>query len=304
MRPTGPLPCLQRNRLIMTLFIQQLFNGLALGGVYCLAAIGLTLVFGVLRIPNLAHGALYMLGAYITYFFLTTVGVPYIAAIGIAAIALFVVGVGLERLVFHPLRNSPHTHHMIAAVGAMFFFQALAQAIWGADFRRMDTPITGGLQIFGAEISAQRIVIIVTAVIVLALLALFIKRSIHGQTIEAIEQDRVGASLVGINPSMVSMLTLGLSAILATIAAGLVAPINLLSPTMGDALNLKVFAIIILGGLGSLPGAIVGGFALAIAETMTATYISSAVGETVAFVVLVAVLAIKPNGLFTKAVQR
>ena len=301
MRPTGPLPCLQRNRLIMTLFIQQLFNGLALGGVYCLAAIGLTLVFGVLRIPNLAHGALYMLGAYITYFFLTTVGVPYIAAIGIAAIALFVVGVGLERLVFHPLRNSPHTH---AAVGAMFFFQALAQAIWGADFRRMDTPITGGLQIFGAEISAQRIVIIVTAVIVLALLALFIKRSIHGQTIEAIEQDRVGASLVGINPSMVSMLTLGLSALLATIAAGLVAPINLLSPTMGDALNLKVFAIIILGGLGSLPGAIVGGFALAIAETMTATYISSAVGETVAFVVLVAVLAIKPNGLFTKAVQR
>lgn len=168
----------------------------------------------------------------------------------------------------------------------------------------MDTPITGELRILGAEISAQRIVIIVTAVIVLALLALFIKRSIHGQTIEAIEQDRVGASLVGINPSMVSMLTLGLSALLATIAAGLVAPINLLSPTMGDALNLKVFAIIILGGLGSIPGAIVGGFALAIAETMTATYISSAVGEAVAFVVLVAVLAIKPNGLFTKAVQR
>lgn len=111
MRPTGPLPCLQRNRLIMTLFIQQLFNGLALGGVYCLAAIGLTLVFGVLRIPNLAHGALYMLGAYITYFFLTTVGVPYIAAIGIAAIALFVVGVGLERLVFHPAQLPAYSPH-------------------------------------------------------------------------------------------------------------------------------------------------------------------------------------------------
>ncbi|MCD1285213.1 branched-chain amino acid ABC transporter permease [Brevibacterium sp. GP-SGM9] len=288
----------------MTLFIQQLFNGLALGGVYCLAAIGLTLVFGVLRIPNLAHGALYMLGAYVTYFFLATLGVPYLAAIGIAALVLFVVGVGLERLVFHPLRNSPHTHHMIAAVGAMFFFQSLAQVIWGADFRRMDTPITGSLHILGAEISAQRIVIIITAVVVLALLTWFIKRSIHGQTIEAIEQDRTGAALVGINPSMVSMLTLGLSALLATIAAGLVSPINLLSPTMGDALNLKVFAIIILGGLGSLPGAIIGGFALAIAETMTSTYISSAVGEAVAFIVLVAVLAIRPTGLFTKAVQR
>lgn len=288
----------------MTLFIQQLFNGVALGGVYCLAAIGLTLVFGVLRIPNLAHGSLYMLGAYVTYFFLTTVGVPYVAAIGIAALILFVLGVLLERLVFHPLRNSPHTHHMIAAIGAMFFFQAVAQAIWGADFRRMETPISGSLRILGAEISAQRIVIIVTAVVVLSLLTWFIKRSIHGQTIEAIEQDRTGSALVGINPAMVSMLTLGLSALLVTIAAGLVSPINLLSPTMGDSLNLKVFAIIILGGLGSLPGAIVGSFALAIAETMTSTYISSALGEAVAFIVLVAVLAIKPTGLFAKAVQR
>ncbi|MDN5659142.1 MAG: branched-chain amino acid ABC transporter permease [Brevibacterium aurantiacum] len=288
----------------MTLFIQQLFNGVALGGVYCLAAIGLTLVFGVLRIPNLAHGSLYMLGAYVTYFFLTTVGVPYVAAIGIAALILFVLGVLLERLVFHPLRNSPHTHHMIAAIGAMFFFQAVAQAIWGADFRRMETPISGSLRILGAEISAQRIVIIVTAVVVLSLLTWFIKRSIHGQTIEAIEQDRTGSALVGINPAMVSMLTLGLSALLVTIAAGLVSPNNLLSPPMGDSLNLKVFAIIILGGLGSLPGAIVGSFALAIAETMTSTYISSAVGEAVAFIVLVAVLAIKPTGLFAKAVQR
>lgn len=288
----------------MTLFIQQLFNGLALGGVYCLAAIGLTLVFGVLRIPNLAHGSLYMLGAYATYFFLTTIGVPYVAAIGIAAVIMFGVGVVLERLVFHPLRNAPHTHYMIAAVGAMFFFQSVAQAIWGADYRRMASPLKGNVGIAGAQISLQRIVIILTAVVVLVLLTVFIKRSIHGQTIEATEQDRVGSALVGINPSAVSMLTLGLSALLATIAAGLVAPINLLSPTMGSALDLKVFAIIILGGLGSLPGAIVGSFLLAIAETMTSTYISSGVGEAIAFIVLVAVLAIKPTGLFAKAASR
>ena len=288
----------------MTLFIQQLFNGLALGGVYCLAAIGLTLVFGVLRIPNLAHGSLYMLGAYMTYFFLTAIGVPYIAAIGMAAIVLAIVGVLLERVVFHPLRNSPHTHHMIAAVGAMFFFQALAQVIWGADFRRMDSPFSESVSIAGAQISWQRIIIIVTAVIVLSLLAWFIKRSIHGQTIEAVEQDRTGASLAGISPNTVSMLTFALAAALATIAAGLVAPINLLSPTMGAALDLKIFAIIILGGLGSIPGAIVGGFLLAMAEVMTSTYVSSAVGEAIAFVVLVLVLAIRPTGLFAKAVQR
>ncbi|MCT1920616.1 branched-chain amino acid ABC transporter permease [Brevibacterium luteolum] len=288
----------------MTLFIQQLFNGLALGGVYCLAAIGLTLVFGVLRVPNLAHGALYMLGAYVTYFFLTTLGVPYIAAIGLAALVLAVVGVVLERLVFHPLRNSPHTHHMIAAVGAMFFFQAVAQVLWGADFRRMESPLSGSVTILGTAIDWQRIIIVVTAVLVLAALTWFIKRSIHGQTIEAIEQDREGASLVGINPNVVSMLTFAVAAALATIAAGLVAPINLLSPTMGAALDLKVFAIIILGGLGSLPGAIVGGFALALAEVMAGTYISSAAGEAIAFVVLVVVLAVKPTGLFAKAVQR
>ncbi|SLM97883.1 branched-chain amino acid ABC transporter permease [Brevibacterium yomogidense] len=288
----------------MTLFIQQLFNGLALGGVYCLAAIGLTLVFGVLRIPNLAHGSLYMLGAYVTYFFLTAVGVPYVAAIGLAAIVLAVVGILLERLVFHPLRKSPHTHHMIAAVGAMFFFQAVAQVIWGADFRRMESPFEGTLSIGGAQISWQRIIIILTAVAVLALLTWFIKRSIHGQTIEAVEQDRTGASLAGISPNTVSMLTFALAAALATIAAGLVAPINLLSPTMGAALDLKIFAIIILGGLGSIPGAIVGGFLLALAEVMTSTYVSSAAGEAIAFVVLVAVLAVRPTGLFAKAVQR
>lgn len=288
----------------MDLLLQQVFNGLALGGVYCLVAIGLTLVFGVLRIPNLAHGSLYMLGAYVTYFALTTLGVPYIAAIGIAIVVLAGVGVLMERLIFHPLRNKPHTHHMIAAIGAMFFFQALAQAIWGADFRQMPSPVSGNATILGAQVDWQRIIIVVTAVLILGLLAVFMKRSVHGRSIEAIEQDRTGASLVGINPDRVSMLTLGLSAALAAIAAGLVAPINLLSPTMGVALDTKIFAIIILGGLGSVPGAIVGGFALGVAESLASTYISSGVGEAIAFLVLIAVLAIKPQGLFTKAVAR
>lgn len=288
----------------MNLFIQQFFNGLALGGVYCLAALGLTLVFGVLRIPNLAHGALYMLGAYLTYFFLTSVGVPYVLAIALAALVLAGIGVGMERIVFHPLRNAPHTHHMIAAAGAMFFFHALAQAIWGADFRRMESPITGGVSIMGTPVSWQRIAIVITAVVVLLALTWFLKRTIHGQSIEAIEQDRVGASLVGINPNRVSMLTFALAAALVAVAAGLVAPINLLYPTMGDVIMLKVFAIIILGGLGSIPGAIFGGFALGIAEVMSTTYISAAAGEGIAFVVLVLVLAIRPSGLFNKAVQR
>jgi branched-chain amino acid transport system permease protein len=285
----------------MELFLQQLVNGIALGSVYSLAALGLTLVFGVLRIPNLAHGALYMVGAYITYFALTSYGLPYIAAIAVAAVVLGL-GILMERLVFHPSRNAPHTHHLIAAVGALFFLQSGAQVLWGSQFRQTPRPFAGIVNVFGVEIDGQRLVIIAASVIVMAGLFLFLKKTVPGQTIEAIEQDRIGASLVGTDANRVSMMTFGISAALAAIAAGLVAPINLLSPTMGEALNLKVFAIIILGGIGSIPGAIVGGFALALAEVFSNTYISNAFGEAIGFLFLLIVLAVRPTGLFSKGV--
>lgn len=218
----------------MTLFIQQLINGLALGGIYCLAAVGLTLVFGVLGFPNLAHGALYMLGGYITYSMLVSVGMPYVLSIVCAAAILAILGLLFERLIFHPLRNSPHTHHMIATVGVMFFLVSLVEEVWGTGFLRMDSPFSGRVTFLGAQISWQRIIIIITAVIVLIALTWFLKRSIHGQAIEAVEQDRTGSALVGINPSVVSMVTFAVSFGLVAVSAGLVAPIQLLSPTMGD----------------------------------------------------------------------
>ncbi|WP_277454061.1 branched-chain amino acid ABC transporter permease [Janibacter sp. DB-40] len=288
----------------MTLFIQQLINGLALGGIYCLAAVGLTLVFGVLGFPNLAHGALFMLGGYFTYSLLVDVGLPYVVAIVCAALVLAVVGVLFERLIFHPLRKAPHTHHMIATIGVMFFLIAVVQEVWGTGFLRMDSPFAGRMTVAGAQISSQRIIIIVTAMVVLIALTWFLKKSVHGQAIEAVEQDRTGATLVGINPGVVSMVTFAVSFALVAVSAGLVAPIQLLSPTMGASLNLIVFAIIILGGLGSLPGAIIGGFVIAIAEVMASTYISVAAGEAAIFVVLMAVLAIKPTGLFGMVEQR
>ncbi|WP_338750400.1 branched-chain amino acid ABC transporter permease [Janibacter alittae] len=288
----------------MTLFLQQLVNGLALGGIYCLAAVGLTLVFGVLGFPNLAHGAIFMLGGYVTYSLLVDGGLPYVVAILCAALILAVIGVVFERLIFHPLRKAPHTHHMIATVGVMFFLIAVVQEIWGTGFLRMDSPFAGRLTVVGAQISWQRIIIIVIAMVVLTALTWFLKKSVHGQAIEAVEQDRTGATLVGINPSVVSMVTFAVSFALVAISAGLVAPIQLLSPAMGESLNLIVFAIIILGGLGSLPGAIIGGFVIAIAEVMASTYISVAAGEAAVFVVLMGVLAVRPTGLFGTVEQR
>lgn len=286
----------------MTLFLQQLFNGIALGGVYSIAALGLTLVFGVLRIPNLAHGALYMVGAYLTYFAMVSYGIPYLVAIMVAAALMGCVGIVMERVVFHPLRNAPHTHHLIAAVGALFFLESGAQALWGSDFRQMTSPFGGTIQVFGLSIGQQRILIIVVAVAVMLALYWFLKKTVPGQAIEAVEQDRTGASLVGIDANRISMMTFAISAALAAVAAGLVAPLNLLTPTMGEALNLKLFAIIILGGLGSIPGAIVGGFLLALAEVFSSTYISSAFGEAIGFLFLLVVLAVRPTGLFAKGV--
>ncbi len=286
----------------MSLFFQQLINGISLGSVYGLVALGLTLVFGVLRIPNFSHGALYMVGAYVTYFSLTSFGLPYIVAIAISAVVLAGMGVVLERLVFHPLRDMPHTHAMIGSIGVLLFLTSGAQLLFGADFRRLKSPLEGSISLFGIGINQQRLLVIVTSLVVMAGLYLFLKKTVPGQTIEAIEQDRVGASLVGIDANRVSMMTFAISAALAAVAASLVAPINLISPTMGDVVNLKAFAIIILGGMGSVPGAIIGGFALALAETFGSTYVSSDFGELVGFLFLVVVLAIRPSGLFSKGV--
>ncbi|PYE54143.1 branched-chain amino acid ABC transporter permease [Deinococcus yavapaiensis] len=289
----------------MEFFLQQLVNGVALGSVYALVALGLTLVYGVLKIPNFAHGALYMLGAYLTFVLLTQFGVPYLLALILSGLVLALLGVVIERLVFHPLRGQPQVQAMIAAIGLLFFFQAGAQAIWGPEFRVMQSPFGGVVSIAGASVTVQRLLVIAGAVVVMLALYYFLKRTVTGATIEAMAQNREGARLVGINTDRVSMLTFAISAGLAAVAATLIAPINLVSPTMGDVVNLKAFAIIILGGMGSVPGAIIGGYLLALAETFTAAY-GSAVGlspdfaEIIGFALLVIVLTVKPSGLFAK----
>jgi len=284
----------------MTLFLQQLINGIALGSVYSLVALGLTLVFGVLKIPNFAHGALYMVGAYVTYVLLTMMGVPYLLAIALAAAVLAVIGVILERLVFHPLRDRSHVQAMIAAIGVLFFLEAAAQKLFGAEFRMMTSPYGGVVNLGGLTVTTQRLLVIGASVLVMVALFVFLKRTVTGATIEAMAQNRAGARLVGINTDRVSMLTFGISAALAAVAAGLIAPINLVSPTMGEVINMKVFAIIILGGMGSVPGAIVGGFLLALVETFTIAYINPDLADIIGFAALVIVLAIRPTGLFSK----
>jgi branched-chain amino acid transport system permease protein len=287
----------------MNLFLQQLLNGLTVGSVYALVALGLTLVYGILHIPNFAHGAFYMVGAYITLVMMTTAGFHYWIAIAVSVLVVALIGVLSERLVFYPLRNAPPIHDKIAAIGILLFLEAGAQVIWGADYQRMISPYGQIINVFGLTVTAQRIMIIVAAVIVMVGLHLFLRKTMVGSTIRAMAQSREGSYLVGINANKVAMMTFAISGGLAAIAASLAAPINLVFPGMGHLVIMKAFVIIIVGGMGSIPGAILGGFILGLTESFGATYLSADYKDLIAFLLLVIILSLKPTGLFAKEVH-
>ena len=282
----------------MSLFVQQILNGLTLGSVYSLVALGLTLVYGILHIPNFSHGALFMAGAYAAFFAAGSLGANYWVALVAAAIVTALIAVLSERLVFNRLRDAPPLHDMIAAIGLLLFFEAVAQAIWGADFHRLAPPYPGILRVAGTVLPIQRVLIIVAALALMLGLHFFLKRTVMGSTIVAMAQNREGASLVGIDLTRVSMLTFAISGALAAIAAVLFAPINLVFPGMGNLVILKAFVIIILGGMGSVPGAIIGGMVIGFAESFGAFYISTDMKDIIAFALLVLILSARPEGLF------
>jgi branched-chain amino acid transport system permease protein len=287
----------------MEIFVQQLLNGLTVGSVYSLVALGLTLVYGILHIPNFAHGALYMMGGYVTLTMMTKAGLPYWLAIVISMIVIGLLGVLMERLVFYPLRDAPPLHDKIAAIGILLFLEAFAQFVWGADYQTMPTPYGKVVNLFGLTLTMQRLLIIVSTIVIMILLYFFLKKTFIGATIIAMSQNREGANLVGINTNKVAMMTFMISGSLAALAASLASPINLVFPGMGHLVILKAFVIIILGGMGSIPGAIIGGYILGFSESLGATYISNDYKDIIAFVILVIILTVKPTGLFAKEGQ-
>lgn len=287
----------------MALFFQQILNGLTLGGIYSLVALGLTLVYGILHVPNFAHGAFYMVGAFAALKLMTVTGFNYwLAMLGAAALVAVIAALS-ERLVFHPLRKASGLHPMIAAIGVLLFLEAGAQALWGADFLRMPTPYGGIVEFAGLTAPAQRLLIIGAAFALMLALHLFLTRTMAGSTIVAMAQNRDGASLVGIDANRVAVLTFAISGVLAAVAATLYAPINLVYPAMGHLVITKAFVIIILGGMGSVPGAIAGGLIIGMAESFGAFYISTDYKDIVAFVLLVVILSLRPQGLFTQGVR-
>jgi branched-chain amino acid transport system permease protein len=287
----------------MVLFFQQLVNGIMLGAAYSLVALGLTLIYGILHIPNFAHGHKYMWAAFTSLFLVVNLHTNYWVSLLIAMVVLGLAGAGVERLVYRPLRDVPHINSFIAAIGLLLALESLSLIFWGADFRRFPTLYDNPIHIFGVAITLQRLLVIVAAALFIILLQVFIKRTWLGATIEAVAQNPEGAQLVGISIDRVSSLTFGIGTALAAAAATLIAPIFLVYPTMGGMPNLKAFVVIIIGGMGSIPGAVIGGLMLGLIEALGGGYISTDYKDLFAFGALVTFLTLRPMGLFGKGVR-
>ena len=288
----------------MSFFVNQVVIGIQLGSQYVLVALGLTLIFGILDISHFAHGHLYMVGAYLLYIVAVLVGINYWLALVVCMAALALAGVLVERTVYRPLRGQPSINSFIAAIGLILMLETLVRAIQ-PDALRIPKPIEGNIDFAGISMEIQRLIVIIGAIIFIILLQLFIKKTRLGTAIEAMAQDREGASLVGISVNRMSALTFAIATALAGVAAVLMAPLAFVSPEMGSILILKAFVIVVIGGLGSMKGAILGGYLLGIMEALAIAYVSSAYKDVFAFAILIVILAIRPTGLFAgRAVEK
>jgi branched-chain amino acid transport system permease protein len=287
----------------MVLFFQQILNGIMIGSVYSLMALGLTLIYGILHIPNFAHGNKYMLGAFISLSLVALWQINYWLAIVISMAVLAFIGILVEKFIYRPLHDQPHINSFIAAIGLLLLLEGITLAIWGGEWQRFPFAYKQTINFFGITITLHRLLVILATAALIILLQLFIKKTTLGWTIEAVAQNREGAQLVGINVHFVSGMAFAVGTALAAAASSLIAPVYLVYPAMGSLPLIKAFVVIILGGMGSLPGAVIGGYLLGLIESLAGGYLSMIYADLFAFAALVIVLAIKPTGLFGKGAE-
>jgi branched-chain amino acid transport system permease protein len=270
---------------------------LLLGGVYALFAVGMNLIFGVLRVINLAHGELIMLGAYTTFFLVDRAGFNPLVTIPFSAAALFVFGLVVERGLIERTVHQPLLSSLLLTFGLSTFLMGGALSLWTANFRSVPY-LTGAYEVGGLELSKVRLVSFAIALAVTAATYALLQFSTFGKAIRATAQQAEIAQVCGINVGRVRLITFGLGAALAGISGSLIAMIFTISPEMGRMFIGRAFAIVVLGGLGSFVGAFVGALLLGMAETVAAYYTDTQLAEGVSYAVLVLVLLLRPSGLF------
>ena len=284
----------------MTELLQQILNGLAIGSVYTLVALGLTVVFGILGIAHFAHGSLAMFGGYLTFVFSTTMGLSLFSSMALAMPVGAILGMLIERLAYRPVRDAPHINAFIIALGLTMMLEGGNLLIFGADQVIIQTPYQQVLNFGGIFVAQLRLVVIITSVTLVALVTLLLLKTKTGKSVRAVAQNRHAAVLMGVNVNFVSSVVFGISSALGVAAGALIGALLALAPGVGESFAVKGFAVLILGGLGSLPGAILGGLILGASESLAAGFLSSAYKDVISFLIMILVLLVMPQGLMGK----
>lgn len=289
-------------------FLQQIINGLALGSVYALIAIGYTMVYGIIGLINFAHGDIYMMGAFFGFFAATIFKLPFIPTLLVGMIGAGVLGIVIEKIAYKPLRNSPKLSLLITAIGMSLLLEngSRLNFIFGPDYRTYPSKLLPEkiIQIGSLRLNSLHLLIILISISLAVILQIIVFKTKVGKAMRATSFDKDAAALMGININNIISVTFAIGSALAGAAGVLVGILySRIDPYMGIMPGLKAFVAAVLGGIGIIPGAVLGGIIMGIAETFTKVYISSKLSDAIAFTILIIILLIKPSGILGKKVN-
>ena len=288
-------------------FLQYLINGISIGAVYAIIALGYTMVYGIAKMLNFAHGDVIMVGAYASYCVTSYLGLPALVSILVAIVVCTTLGILIEGLAYKPLRGTPSLAVLITAIGVSYFLQNAAQLIFGSAPKNFKSIIAmKALNLFdgGLTITGEVLVTIVVCVAIMVGLTLFTSKTRMGKAMRAVSEDRAAAQLMGINVNQTISVTFAIGSALAAVAGVLLcSTVPTLMPTTGAMPGIRAFTAAVFGGIGSIPGAMLGGILLGIIETFSKAYISTQFSDAIVFSVLIIILLVKPAGLLGKQIQ-
>ena len=288
-------------------FLSHLINGISLGSVYAIIALGYTMVYGIAKMLNFAHGDVIMVGAYICFFAVANYGLNPILGILLAMAVCTCLGILIEKLAYKPLRQAPSLAVLITAIGVSYFLQNTAQLIWSSSPKNFTSIVNiKPMAVFGGQltITGEVIVTVLTAVLVMIVLTWFTTRTKMGKAMRAVSEDRDAAQLMGINVNQTISMTFAIGAGLAAVAGVLLcSTVPMLQPTTGSMPGIRAFTAAVFGGIGSIPGAMIGGILLGIIENFAKAYLSTQFSDAIVFGVLIIILLVKPAGLMGKQIQ-
>ena len=288
-------------------FLSYLINGLSLGSVYAIIALGYTMVYGIAKMLNFAHGDVIMVGGYIVFIAMNNLGLPAVVSVMISMVVCTILGIVIERIAYKPLRNAPSLAVLITAIGVSYLLQNLALLIWGSAPKSFTSVVSiQPLKLMGGAltITGEALVTILVSVVIMIALTLFINRTRMGRSMLAVSEDRGAAQLMGINVNATISLTFAIGSALAAIAGALLcSAYPILQPTTGAMPGIKAFVAAVFGGIRSIPGAMIGGILLGVIENLSKAYISAQLADAIVFGVLIVVLLVKPTGIMGKKIS-